>query len=96
MKKFISRLLSERHHFVMEERYVMETLDVIDGQHKWYIDTNLNVAKYKKADQSDQWRIHFSASRKQWASIITNLNNKGFTLVIKYPKDVYLIKGIET
>ena len=96
MKKFISRLLSERHHLVTEERNVIETLDVIDEQHKWYIDTNLNVAKSKVADQKGQWKIHFSASRKQWASIITNLSNKGFTLVIKNPKVMYLTKGNET
>ena len=96
MKKFISRLLSERHHLVTEERYVIETLDVIDEQHKWYIDKNLNVVKSKVVDQPNQWKIHFNASRKQWMSIISKLSNKGFILVIKNARYVHLLKGNET
>lgn len=96
MKNLFDKIIKRRYYWILEERYIVEVLNVINSQQKRYIDQNMAVGNCLWANERTKWFIHFDASKEQWCNIVKELNAKGFELVIRNePNNVYLIKRIE-
>lgn len=88
----IERIAIERHYIVLDERDVLGLLMLIYAKVDSRIDKKLSVCNCGWADRR-KWFVHFNCTNKQWRSIIYQLHNENFELVVKdHTESVYLVK----
>lgn len=93
MKELIEAFIGKTHELILEEEEVLPTLKVINNHQKWYIKQKLAVGNCGWEEEPNKWAIYFNASSVQWSNIIYDLNDEGFTLIVKdYTGRIYLTR----
>lgn len=84
MANLLHGLVTKRRHLVMEEENVMKVIKVLNN-HKLYREISIGNCGW---EDTSKWFIHFDASRKQWNSIVTELNVIRVWKYCNIPEDI--------
>lgn len=93
LKNLSNKFISKKHRLIVREANVLEALSVINKHSSWFIDKKLKIDRYDWDDGCAEWFIIFKASNDQWTSIVNELNDEGFKLIIKdVPEYIFVLK----
>lgn len=85
LKDLTDKIVTERHHLVVDEEDITKVLVIINKHHKYA--PELRVGNCGWADDTKKWFIHFTTTREKWEILRKEL---GVVRVYDYenlPKD---------
>lgn len=90
----VRKVKTKRHYLIADQWDVLNILNVFDTHRAWYINENLHVGQCGWIKDESKWFVHFTVSEEQWTSIVNDLNEAGFELVIKSNRTelIYVLK----
>jgi hypothetical protein len=95
MLNLFGNFVQKRRHLIVDEMNVVDSLKVISeikDDSKIHGLMEMEIGNCGWADKPNAWFMHFSATDKQWRTIITRFNERKFTLVLKDDDRIYLIR----
>jgi hypothetical protein len=89
------KIIFKRHYLVVDKSNVLDVIDIINRQFKYYRDQHLVVGRHKLAKDCTDWSVDFDATDNQWKAIMSELHTYGYELKLKPhdPKEIFVIEN---
>lgn len=73
LNKFMDKIVTERHHLILEEEDVTRVIGVINNSYKYFRPVT-RAGHCNWADDPKKWYVHFTVTREKWNIIRHELN----------------------
>ena len=84
MEALLRKFRVDRHYMVVDEGDLIEILKVVTNTSSWFINQQIKVDNgvLVRMKYETKCAIEFSVSDEQWSSIISELKDKGYILLV--------------